>query len=120
MITDVYKAGDQLEILADGVSLGRTSLPIEADHTAGFDFAAANTEWLIGSCEFLAERTYLMSGFEDLSFNGGGIGAIRLDVSVSIVPVPTALFLFAPAVLSFFGLCCKRSAATAWHSKKYM
>jgi hypothetical protein len=37
--------------------------------------------------------------------------ALSYDISVSAVPVPAALFLFAPALLGFFGL--RRKAAVA-------
>jgi len=109
-VTDVFKAGDQLEVFADGVSLGLTSLPTGTGFTSDFDLAAADAGWSTGSWSFLA-GTYVISGLAELSPFGDGVGALRLDSNISAVPVPAALFLFAPAVLGFFGLRRKSAAA---------
>ena len=55
---------------------------------------------------------YLTAGIHSLVVDIASVsGAGQLNVQVSAVPIPAALFLFAPALLGFFGL--RRKAAVA-------
>jgi len=107
-VTDFRKAGDIFEVISNGVSLGLTSLVnVSTDFTNDRDFAAADARWSSGAFNFSA-GTYVISGLADFAI-GDGAGAIRLDSGVPEIPVPAALFLFAPALLGFLGLRRKSS-----------
>jgi hypothetical protein len=61
----------------------------------------------ITSFQFLAGTTYGID-FRDINST-----ATRYDVTVSAIPVPAALLLFAPALLGFMGLRRKAKSALA-------
>ena len=102
-VTDAYLSGDRFEIFSGATSLGLTSTPTSTGDQINndFDFAASDDRWSTGVWALLA-GTYTISGITiDSPFQGGG-AALRVDTSE--VPVPAAMFLFAPALLGFMGL----------------
>ncbi|PHS32642.1 MAG: hypothetical protein COA95_02490 [Methylophaga sp.] len=105
-VTDAFQSGDIFEVFAGASSLGLTSTPtgvLGQQISSNYDAAAASSDWSTGMWTFLA-GTYTISGIVfDSPFNFGS-AALRLDTGVSAVPVPAALFLFAPALLGFLGL----------------
>jgi len=115
-VTDFGLAGDVFEVFsAEFVSgaftpvgsLGLTSAVAASTlHTFDRDAAAASASWSSRVFHF-GIGSYVISGLA--LDNREGSGAIRLDSGVSEVPIPAAIFLFAPALLSFFGLRRKSS-----------
>jgi len=112
-VTDAFLSGDIFEVFSDGTSLGRTSTPTSFDQQtfSNYDAAAADSRWSTGIWAFLA-GTYTISGISFDSPFDYGRAALKLDTGVSAVPVPAALFLFAPALLGLLGLR-RKAVATA-------
>jgi len=68
------------------------------------------TEWL-GAGDLIVSYFFETGVAYGIDFYSVTSTQLKYDVSVSAVPVPAALFLFAPALLGFFGL--RRKAAVA-------
>jgi len=87
----------QINLESASISLGGSQTYVQAITGAGYTF----------SMLLLAGQSYF---FDVLGVSAGSPLTATLTV-VSAVPIPAALFLFAPALLGFFGL--RRKAAVA-------
>ncbi len=74
------------------------------------NFTGMVSDW-VGSGDLIVSYFFETGVTYYIDFEAITSGQLKYDVSVSAVPVPAALFLFAPALLGFFGL--RRKAAVA-------
>ncbi|EGL53115.1 MULTISPECIES: hypothetical protein [Methylophaga] len=74
----------------------------------GYDYEYENLYNITGSFVFSA---FITAGVYAIDIFGANSGRLEYSLSVSAVPVPAALFLFAPALLGFLGLRRKTAVA---------
>lgn len=95
-----YDGANAIEVFLDGTSIGSGSL------------LNLGTVWALESVSFVATSLSHQISFalRDVAQSYHGIDGISLNAATSAVPVPAALFMFAPALLGFFGLRRKMNA----------
>ena len=107
----VFNIDEEMSIAAVAIEFFDSQLDIASvtlDNIYNFTFSALGgnvSQWSLGG-------TLLAAGNHTIALAvTSAEAASQFNVKVSAVPVPAALFLFAPALLGFFGL--RRKAAVA-------
>jgi len=105
-----FNVDEAMSVAAVAIEFYSDQLDISNVTLDGLAFSFAEVggglaQWTIGST-LLAAGDHIIALYVTKALDGA-----QLSVKVSAVPVPAALFLFAPALLGFFGL--RRKAAVA-------